>query len=327
MEYSTMKAIRIHEPGGPEKLQLEEIPTPEPEEGELLVRLEAIGVNYTDVQLRRGTHGIPMPVTPGREGAGVVEALGPGVSGFAVGDRVAYAPVQGAYAEFTLLPAAEAIKMPDGMEMQLAAAVMLQGMTAHYLCYSTFPLKAGESCLIHAGAGGMGLMLIQMCKALGATIYSTVSTEEKAQLAREAGADHVINYAQADFEDEINRLAGPKMLHVIYDAVGKTTFAKGLNLLRPRGVMALYGAASGPVPPLELQELSDKGSIYVTRPMLGHYTLTREELEWRANDVMNWVNSGQIKVRIGGTWPLAEAAAAQAALESRATTGKLLLLP
>jgi NADPH2:quinone reductase len=268
-----------------------------------------------------------MPLTPGREGAGVVEALGPGVSEFAVGDRVAYAPVQGAYAEYTLLPAAEAIKMPDGMEMQLAAAIMLQGMTAHYLCYSTYPIKEGESCLIHAGAGGMGLMLIQMCKALGATVYTTVSTEEKAQLTREAGADHAILYTEQDFEEEINRLAGPHRLDVIYDAVGKTTFAKGLNLLRPRGLMALYGAASGPVPPLELQELSDKGSLFVTRPMLGAYSLTREELEWRAKDVMNWVTGGQIKVRIGGSWPLAEAAAAQAALESRATTGKLLLIP
>lgn len=322
-----MKAIRVHRPGGPEQLKLEDVPTPDPGEGELLVRLEAIGVNYTDVQLRLGTHDTPMPVTPGREGAGVVEALGAGTAGFAVGDRVAYAPVPGAYAEYTLLPAAQAIKLPEGMEMRLAAAIMLQGMTAHYLCYSTYPLKAGESCLIHAGAGGMGLMLIQMCKAIGATVYTTVSTGEKAALARDAGADHAINYCEVDFEEEITRVAGPNGLDVIYDAVGKTTFAKGLNLLRPRGMMALYGAASGPVPPLELRELSNRGSLYLTRPVLSHYTLTREELEWRASDVLNWVDSGRINVRIGGSWPLAEAAAAQAALESRATTGKLLLLP
>ncbi len=322
-----MKAIRVHEPGGPEKLQLEDIPTPTPGEGELLVKLEAIGVNYTDVQLRLGTSGTPMPATPGREGAGVVEALGPGVSGFAVGGRVAYAPVQGAYAEYTLLAAAQAIAIPEGMESNLAAAVMLQGMTAHYLCFSTYPIKAGESCLIHAGAGGMGLMLTQMCKMIGATVYTTVSTEAKAELARGAGADHVILYTEQDFEQEIERIGGKTPLAAVYDAVGKTTFAKGLNLLRPRGVMALYGAAGGAVEPFELRELSDKGSLYVTRPMLGSYTLTREELEWRASDVMKWVNGGDIKVRIEKTYPLAEAAQAHADLEGRRSTGKLLLIP
>lgn len=322
-----MKAIRIHEPGGPDVLRLEELSRPEPGPGELRIRLEAIGVNYTDVQLRLGTHGVPMPVVPGREGAGVIEALGEGVSGFAVGERVAWAPVQGAYAEQALVPAAQAVKVPEGMESRLAAAVMLQGMTAHYLCHSTWPLAAGQSCLVHAGAGGMGLMLIQMCKRIGATVFTTVSTEEKAALAREAGADHVVLYSQVDYQAEIERIAGRNPLHVVFDAVGAPTFAKGLELLRPRGMMALYGAAGGQVPPLELRELSAKGSLFVTRPVLSHYTLTREELEWRAGDVLRWVADGDIAVRIGGTWPLAEAAAAHAALEGRQTTGKLLLLP
>ena len=322
-----MKAIRVHRPGGPDVLKLEEVPTPKPARGELRVRLEAIGVNYTDVQLRLGNYDVPLPVTPGREGAGVVDALGDGVTGFKIGDRVAWAPIQGAYAEQALVPAAQAIQVPAGMASRMAAAVMLQGMTAHYLCRSTYPLRSGEACLIHAGAGGMGLMLIQMCKRIGATVYTTVSTEAKAALAREAGADHVIVYTRQDFEAEIERLAGQNRLAVIYDAVGKTTFAKGLNLLRPRGVMALYGAAGGEVPPLELRELSAKGSLFVTRPMLGHYLLTREELEWRAGDVMNAVNSGEIQVRIEATYPLAQAAAAHAALEGRRTTGKLLLIP
>jgi NADPH2:quinone reductase len=322
-----MKAVRVHEIGGPEVLKYEEVPTPTPGEGELLVRLAASGVNYTDVQLRAGRNPVPLPATPGREGAGVVEALGPGATGFAEGDRVAYAPVQGSYAEYTLLPAAEAIKVPDAMELEMAAAIMLQGMTAHYLVYSTYALQKGDACLIHAGAGGMGLMLIQMAKRIGATVYTTVSTEAKAELARGAGADHVILYTQVDFQEEIERIAGKNPLHAVYDAVGAPTFEQGLNLLRPRGVMALYGAAGGAVQPYNLRGLSEKGSVYVTRPVLSHYTLTREELEWRANDVLNWVQSGAIEVRIERKYPLAEAAAAHQALEGRKTTGKLLLIP
>ena len=322
-----MKAIRVHKPGGPEVLKLEEISKPSPAEGELLVRLEAIGVNFTDVQLRRGSHDVPMPVIPGREGAGTVEALGSGVTGFAVGDRVAYAPVQGAYAEWTLLPAAQAIRIPEGMDSKLAAAAMLQGMTAHYLCTSTFPLQTGQNCLVHAGAGGMGLILIQMCKAIGATVFTTVSTPEKAKLARQAGADQVILYSRDDFEQEINRLAGKKALDVIYDAVGKPTFSKGFNLLRPRGMMVLYGAAGGAVEPLETDGLRNGGSLFLTRPMLSDYTSTRQELEWRAGEVLDWVNSGRLKFRIETTFPLAEAAAAHEALEGRRTTGKLLLIP
>ncbi len=322
-----MRAIRVHRPGGPEVLQLEDLPLPAPGPGELRVRLEAIGVNYTDVQLRLGNHGVPMPVTPGREGAGVVDAVGDGIADFAIGERVAWAPVQGAYAEQALVPAAQAIKLPPKVDSRLAAAVMLQGMTAHYLCRSTHAVQAGDACLVHAGAGGMGLMLIQMCKHLGATVYTTVSTPAKAELATDAGADHVINYAQSDFAAEIERIAGPKALDVVYDAVGAPTFLPGLDLLRPRGVMALYGAAGGAVPPLELRELSARGSLWVTRPMLGDYTRTREELEWRANEVLGWVREGWLQVRIGGEYPLAEAAAAHTALEGRATTGKLLLLP
>ena len=322
-----MKAIRVYKPGGPEVLKLEEIAKPSPAEGELLVRLEAIGVNFTDVQLRRGNHDVPMPVIPGREGAGTVEALGPGVTGFDVGDRVAYAPVQGAYAEWTLLPAAQAIRIPEGMDSNLAAAAMLQGMTAHYLCTSTFPVQAGQNCLVHAGAGGMGLILIQMCKAIGATVFTTVSTPEKAELARQAGADHVILYSRDDFEQEINQLAGKKALDVIYDAVGKPTFSKGFNLLRQRGMMVLYGAAGGAVEPLAAEGLRNGGSLFLTYPMLSDYTRTRRELEWRAGEVLDWVNSGRLKLRIETTFPLAEAAAAHEALEGRRTTGKLLLIP
>ena len=322
-----MKAIRVHQPGGPEELKLEEIPDPVPGAGELLLRMEAIGVNYTDVQLRLGTHGLAMPTTPGREGAGVIEAIGEGVEGFQVGERVAYAPVQGAYAEKVVIPAWQAIPVPEGMDPSLAAAVMLQGMTAHYLCHSTWPLKAGENCLVHAGAGGMGLMLIQMCKRIGARVFTTVSTDEKAALARDAGADEIILYTRDDFEAEINRLAGAKALDVIFDAVGKTTFAKGLNLLRPRGMMALYGAASGAVEPFDVKALSLLGSLFLTRPLLGDYTRTREELEWRAGDVLNWVASGEIKVRIEKTYPLSDASQAHADLEGRKTTGKLLLIP
>jgi len=308
-------------------MKLEEVPTPTAGEGQLLVKLEAAGLNFIDTYQRSGLYKMELPFTPGNEGAGVVEAVGPGVSGFAKGDRVAYTGVLGSYAEYTLLPAARALKIPEGMETKQGAAIMLQGMTAHYLCHDTYPLKAGDSCLVHAGAGGVGLLLIQMCKMIGATVYTTVSTEEKAKLARDAGADHVVLYTQEDFEEAVKAKMGDRKLDVVYDSVAKTTFDKGLNLLRPRGLMVLYGASSGPIPPLDAQILNAKGSLYLTRPSLVHYIGAREDLERRASDLFGWVASGKLKVRIGAEFPLAQAKDAHDALEGRKTTGKVLILP
>lgn len=322
-----MKAIQIQQNGGPEVMKMAEIPTPKPGEGQLLVKLEAAGLNFIDTYQRSGLYKLPLPFTPGNEGAGVVEAVGAGVSGFRAGDRVAYTGVLGSYAEYTLLPAANAVKIPDGMATKMGAAIMLQGMTAHYLCRDTYRMKAGERCLIHAGAGGVGLLLIQMCKMVGAEVFTTVSTDEKAALAKGAGADHVIMYTKTDFEAEAKSILGDNKLDVVYDAVAKTTFDKGLNLLRPRGMMVLFGQSSGPVPPFELNTLNPKGSLYVTRPSLGHYILNRAELEARAGEVLGWVASGKLKVRIGAEFPLAKAKAAHEALEGRKTTGKVLIIP
>ncbi len=322
-----MKAIRVHEQGPSDVMKLEEIPTPTPGEGELFVKLEAIGLNYIDTYQRSGLYPVPTPFTHGHEGAGVVESMGAGVSGFQAGDKVCYTGVLGAYAEYTLIPAARSVKIPDGMETRMGAAIMLQGLTAHYLCRDTFTLKEGDSCLVHAGAGGVGLLLIQMCKMFGATVFTTVSTEEKAELARGAGADHVILYTKEDFEQAVLDKVGDNKLNVVYDSVAKDTFEKGLNLLRPRGMMVLYGGSSGPVPPFELGMLAAKGSLYVTRPTLGHHIISREDLDKRSAEVLGWVADGKLDIRIGTTFPLAEAVAAHDALTGRATTGKVLLIP
>jgi NADPH2:quinone reductase len=322
-----MRAIRVNQPGGPEALSYEDIPTPEPGPGQARVKIEAVGLNYVDVYHRMGRYPGQFPLTLGTEGAGVVDAIGPDVTEVKPGDRVAYAMVQGSYAEYAVVPAAKLVPLPANITTRLAAAVLLQGMTAHYLVHSTYPLKQRELVLIHAAAGGMGLLLVQLAKRCGAYVIGTVSTEEKAQLAREAGADVVINYSQDDFEAEVKRLSEGKGVHVIYDGVGKDTFDKGLNCLRPRGYMVLYGAASGPVAPLDPQVLNAKGSLFLTRPTLGHYTLDREELLWRANDLFDWIASGTLNVRIDKEFPLAETAEAHRYLEGRQTKGKVLLIP
>jgi NADPH:quinone reductase len=322
-----MKAIRISQAGGSDVLKLEEVPTPQPGQGQLLVKLAAAGLNFIDIYQRSGLYKMALPFTPGNEGSGVVDALGAGVNGFAKGDAVAYTGVLGAYAQYALIPADRAVKMPAGMDTKLGAAIMLQGLTAHYLCKDSFPLKKGDACLVHAGAGGVGLLLIQMCRMIGATIVATVSTEEKAKLAKEAGADHVILYTKDDFEEASKKILGTRKFDVIYDSVAKTTFDKGLNLLRPRGTMVLYGASSGPLPPFDLAQLAAKGSLFVTRPSLVDHIATRAELEGRSKELMGWVSSGKLKVRIGAEYPLAKAKDAQDALEGRKTTGKVLLIP
>jgi len=322
-----MKAIQIHETGGPEVLKLAELPIPHPEAGQVLIRIEAIGVNFVEIYFRKGVYKAALPLTPGSEAAGTVEELGPGVTGFAAGEAVASVSVLGSYAEYALVPAAQLVKVPAGLTMEQAGAVMLQGMTAHYLTHSTFPLKAGDTALVHAGAGGVGLLLTQMAVKLGARVISTVSTAAKAELSREAGASDVILYTEQDFEAEVKRLTNGKGVDVVYDSVGKTTFDKSLNCLRPRGLLALYGGSSGPVPPFDLIQLSGKGSLFITRPTLWHYIATRAELEWRAGDVLGWAASGELKLRTEHIYPLTEAAQAQTDLEGRLTTGKILLEP
>lgn len=322
-----MKAMRVYEPGGSEKMIFEDIEIPQPGDGEILVKLDACGVNFIDTYQRSGLYPMPLPFTPGNEGGGVVEAVGGGVSGFATGDAVCYTGVIGAYAELAIVPAAKAIKCPDGISTDAAAAVLLQGMTAHYLCHDTYPLKKDDWCLVHAGAGGVGLLLIQMAKMLGANVIATVSTDEKAELAKGAGADHVILYTQQDFEEETLKIVGERKVDVVYDSVAQTTFEKGLNVLRRRGLMVLYGQSSGPVPPFELNGLNGRGSLFVTRPSLVHHTFTRDELETRAGALLSMVSSGKLDVRIGATFPLADAKAAHDALEGRQTTGKVLLKP
>ncbi len=321
-----MHAVRIHEHGGPEVLRYEEVPTPTPGEGQALVRLVACGVNFIDIYQRKGLYKIDLPATLGQEGAGVVEAVGPGVTEVKPGDRVAYSNVLGSYAEYALVPAGRLVPIPDGVAYQQAAAAMLQGMTAHYLVTSTYPLKPGDVCLVHAAAGGVGLLLVQMAKRRGAVVIGTVSTEDKAKLAREAGADHVILYTRQDFEQEVLRITEGRKLQVVYDSVGKDTFEKSLNCLALRGMLVLYGQSSGPVPPFDPQVLAQKGSLFLTRPLLWHYTATRDELLWRAGEVLGSVRSGELKLRIGRALPLSQAADAHRALEGRETTGKVLLL-
>jgi NADPH2:quinone reductase len=320
-----MKTIHVKEPGGPEKMQVVEVPTPQAGPKQALVRMAAIGVNFIDVYFRMGRYKADLPIVLGNEGAGTVEAVGPGVTEVAEGDRVAWAMSRGSYAEFAVVPSAMLVKLPDGIDFQSAAAAMLQGMTAHYLVYSTYPLKSVETCLVHAAAGGAGGLIVQMAKMLGARVFGTVSTEEKARIAREAGTDEAILYTQQDFEAEVKRLTNGRGVDVVFDSVGKTTFDKSLNSLRPRGTLALFGQSSGPVPPLDPNILNGKGSLYLTRPSLGHYLLTRDELLWRAGDVLQWIAAGKLKLRIDRTYPMAEAAAAHRALEGRHTTGKLLL--
>jgi NADPH2:quinone reductase len=293
----------------------------------VLIRVEAVGVNFIEVYFRNGVYKAALPLTLGSEAAGTVEELGPGVTGFAAGDAVASVAALGSYAEYALVPAAALVKVPEGLTMQQAAAALLQGMTAHYLSHSTFPLKAGDTALVHAGAGGVGLLLTQMAARLGARVIATVSTAEKAELSRSAGASDVILYTEKDFAAEVKRLTGGKGVDVVYDSVGKTTFEGSLNCLRPRGLLALFGASSGPVPPFDLIHLSSKGSLFVTRPTLWHYVATRAELEQRSGDVLGWAAKGELKLRTEHVYPLSDAAQAQTDLEDRKTTGKILLEP
>jgi NADPH2:quinone reductase len=322
-----MKAIRVHQYGGAEILKYEEVPVPEPGAGEARVKIEAIGLNYIDVYQRTGLYQLKLPFTLGMEAAGVVDAVGGNVTEVKVGDRVAYSMISGAYAEYAVVPSSRLVPVPKNIESRSAAATMLQGKTAHYLTHSTYPLKTGDTALVHAAAGGVGLFLVQIAKRRGATVFGTVSTDEKARLAREAGADEIILYTEKDFVAEVKRLTNGRGLNVVYDSVGQSTFEKGLDCLRPRGYMVLFGASSGPVPPFNLGTLAAKGSLFVTRPTLAHYAITREELLQRANDLFNWIAAGQLKLRIDKTFPLAEAAEAHRQLEGRKTTGKVLLIP
>ncbi len=322
-----MKAIRIHQAGGPEALRLDDVQEPTPAAGEALVKIAAGGVNYIDVYFRTGLYPYPMPGTLGLEAAGTVVAVGPDVSDVRPGDRVAYTGVPGAYAEMSAVPVDRLVKLPDGVSFRDGAAAMLQGMTAHYLTAATYPLRPGDACLVHAAAGGVGLLLCQIAKMRGATVIGTTSSAEKAALARSAGADHVILYTKQDFVAETRRLTGGAGVHVVYDGVGVSTFMKGLDCLRPRGVMALFGQASGAVPPFDLSLLNLKGSLYVTRPGLPAYTASREELVARASAVLGWVAAGTLRLRVEHELPLRDAAEAHRALEGRQTTGKIILIP
>jgi NADPH2:quinone reductase len=322
-----MKAIQILEAGGPEVLQLADLPIPQPGPGQVLIRVEATGVNFIEIYFRKGQYKASFPLVPGSEAAGTVEEVGPGVQGFETGDMVASVSVMGSYAEYALVPAAQLVKVPVDLSPEKAAAAMLQGMTAHYLAYSTFPLKAGDTALVHAGAGGVGLLLTQLAARIGARVITTVSTPAKAEVSREAGASDVILYTEKDFETEVKNLTGGKGVDVVYDSVGKTTFEKSLNCLKPRGLLALFGGSSGPVPPFDLIQLSGKGSLYVTRPTLWHYIATRAELEHRAGEILGWAASGALKLHTEHVYSLADAAQAQTDLESRKTTGKILLEP
>ncbi len=322
-----MKAIRVHEYGGPEVLRYEDVPLPEPGAGEVRVKLAAVGVNFIDVYQRTGQYKMALPSTIGSEGAGVVDALGPDVSDLNVGDRVAFPQGLGAYAEYIVVPAAKLVPVPPDIDLQVAAAVLLQGMTAHYLVSSTFPITPGQRVLIHAAAGGVGLLLVQLAKQRGALVIGTVSTEEKAQLAREAGVDYIIRYTEQNFVSETQRLTDGAGVDVVYDSVGKTTFEGSLDCLRPRGYLVLFGQSSGAVPPFDPQVLNAKGSLFLTRPTLGHHIATRDELMWRAHDLFTAISAGTLKVRIDRAVPLADVAAVQNALVGRETSGKVLLLP
>jgi NADPH:quinone reductase len=322
-----MKAIQVKQPGGPEAMELVELPVPQPKANEAVIKLSASGVNFIDVYFREGRYKAPLPIVLGQEGAGVVTAVGADVKSVKAGDRVAWSGPLGSYAEYAALPADRLVPIPSGVTEQQAAAVLLQGMTAHYLSHDTYPLKRGETALVHAAAGGVGLLLVQMAHNIGARVIATVSTDEKARLAREAGADEIILYTQSDFEAETKRLTAGKGVDVVYDSVGKTTFEKGLNILRPRGLMALFGGSSGAVPALDPIMLMQKGSIYLTRPTLLNYVATREDLIARSGAVFSMIATGKLKLRIEHTYPLAEAQRAHRDLEGRKTTGKLLLLP
>ncbi len=324
---ASVKAIVVPALGGPENLVLDDVPEPEAGPGDLLVDVTAAGVNYVDIYHRSGLYDIALPFVPGVEGAGTVSAVGDGVDGFRVGDQVGWADVRGSYAERHVIPAKRAVPIPDGLDPKTVAAVLLQGLTAQYLATDTFPLHAGHRCLIHAGAGGVGLLLTQIAKLRGAEVFTTVGSADKAELSRGAGADHVIVYTEADFRHSVEVLAGPKPLDVVYDGVGADTFMQGLDLLRPRGMMVTFGNASGPVPEIAPLLLSQKGSLFLTRPSMAHYLLTTEELLSRSDDVFAWIQSGELQVRIGHEFPLTDATAAHRALEGRQTTGKVLLLP
>ncbi len=322
-----MKAVRVHQHGGPEVMKLEELPTPAPGPGQARIKIEACGVNFIDIYQRSGLYKGALPFALGLEGAGTVEAAGPNVTEVKVGDRVAWTGVPGSYATHNVIPADRLVVLPAKLSFQDGAAAMLQGMTAHYLSHATYPLKPGDSCLVHAAAGGVGLLLCQMAKMRGARVIGTVSTEAKAKLAREAGADEVILYTREDFEAEVKRLTGGKGVNVVYDSVGKDTFDKSLNCLAPRGYLVFFGQSSGPVPPFDAQVLGAKGALFLTRPSLVNYTGTREELLQRAGDVLGWIAAGKLRLRVERTYPVAEAAEAHKALAGRQTTGKVLLLP
>jgi NADPH:quinone reductase len=322
-----MKLIQITQLGGPEELKLADAPTPVPAAGEALVRIAATGVNFIDVYFRTGLYKADLPFTPGSEAAGTVESVGEGVDTLKPGERVAYAMVRGSYAQYAVVPADKLVKLPDHVDFPTAAAAMLQGMTAHYLTHSTFALKKGDVALVHAAAGGTGSLIVQMAKMLGATVIGTAGSDEKAAIAKQAGADEVIVYTRQDFVAEVKRITNGRGVDVVYDSVGVSTFLKGLDTLRPRGMMVLFGQSSGAVAPFDPGILNPKGSLYLTRPSLAHYATTRSELEWRAGDVLNWIDEGKLKLRIDRTYPLAQAADAHRDLEGRKTAGKLILLP
>jgi NADPH2:quinone reductase len=322
-----MKAIQVKQPGGPEAMELVELPIPEPKPNEAIVKLAASGVNFIDVYFREGRYKAPLPIVLGQEGAGTVNSVGAEVKSVKVGDRVAWSGLHGSYAEYAAIVADRLVPVPQGVSEQQAAGAMLQGMTAHYLSHDTYPLKRGETALVHAAAGGVGLLLVQMAHNIGARVIATVSTPEKAKLAREAGADDVILYTQTDFETETKRLTNGKGLDVVFDSVGKTTFDKGLNVLRPRGMMVLFGGSSGAVPPFDPIILTQKGSLFLTRPSLANYISTREELVEHSEAVFGMIREGKLKLRIEHIYPLAEAQQAHRELQARKTTGKLLLIP
>jgi NADPH:quinone reductase len=322
-----MKAIRVNAPGGPEVLRYEDVADPTPKAGEAAVKVDAAGINYIDVYQRSGHYKLALPLTLGLEAGGTVTAVGPNVTEVKVGDKVAYTGVAGAYAQYAVVPAARLVTLPSGLTTRQGAAAMLQGLTAHYLACSTYPLKSGDTCLVHAAAGGVGLLLCQIAKMRGARVIGTVSTEDKAKLAREAGASDVILYTKQDFEAEVKRLTDGKGLQVVYDSVGQTTFDKGFNCLAPRGMMALYGQSSGSTGPFDPQTLSAKGSLFLTRPSLNHHIITRAELLERSNELLGWIRDGTLKLRTEFEFPLKDAADAHRALEGRKTTGKVLLIP
>jgi len=322
-----MKAIRVSQPGGPEVLASQEVPVPAPGPGQARIKVAAVGVNFIDVYFRTGLYKTALPFTPGMEAAGTVDAVGEGVTEVAPGDRVAYAMNLGAYADYALATAWQLVRLPDSVDFRLGAATMLQGMTAHYLTRSTYALKPGDTALVHAAAGGVGLLLVQMAKLAGARVIGTVSTAEKEALARDAGADHVIRYTETPFEPAVKELTAGQGVDVVYDSVGRDSFEGSLNSLKRRGLLALFGQSSGPVPPIDPNILNPKGSLYLTRPSLAHYISGRQELAWRAGEVFGWIAEGKLRVRIHDTFPLSDAAAAHRALEGRATTGKVLLTP